>query len=141
MAGGTKLSIDGEPINIPDKFIWRGVMLQDMPNAAFVIGYTNASWTLGADTTAQLLVRLLKHMDRNGLTSAVARAPAGAKINEKPVLNLTSTYIVKAKGTFPKAGDVAPWLPRTSYFSDYPSARWGNVTGGLEFVKSEKKVA
>jgi cation diffusion facilitator CzcD-associated flavoprotein CzcO len=42
LAGGTQFSVDGEKLVVPDKFLWKGVMLQDLPNASFVVGYTNA---------------------------------------------------------------------------------------------------
>lgn len=134
MAGGAFLTVDGVPVNINDKFLWKGVMLQDVPNLAFVIGYTNASWTLGADTTAEVVCRLLRHMDKRGQSSAVARVPADSTMKTQNVLNLSSTYIVKAKGSLPKAGDKAPFLPRQNYLTDYPRAVYGSVTQGLEFV-------
>lgn len=139
MAGGASITVDGKPIDISDKFIWNGVMLQDVPNLAFVIGYTNASWTLGADTTAQLVCRLLKHMQKNGQSSVVPRVPENSGMKPQQVLNLNSTYIVKAKGLLPKAGDKAPFLPRENYMTDYPRALYGSVTKGLEFGTSDKK--
>jgi hypothetical protein len=140
LAGGARISVDGKPLDVPTKFMWKGVMLQDLPNIAFVIGYTNASWTLGADATAQVVCRLLKHMDSLKATSAVPRLPDGQKVKPQPVLNLNSTYIEKAKGLLPKAGDVAPWLPRANYLTDYWTSNYGNVTTDLEFGKVMKKI-
>jgi cation diffusion facilitator CzcD-associated flavoprotein CzcO len=140
LAGGARVSIDGKPLDYSTKFMWKGVMLQDVPNAAFVIGYTNASWTLGADATAQLVCRLLKHMDSLKASSAVPRVPEGQKIKPTPVLNLNSTYIEKAKGLLPKAGNVAPWLPRANYLTDYWTSNYGDVTTDLEFGNGPKKV-
>lgn len=133
LAGGARIRVDETEIDIPDKFLWKGVMLQDVPNACIVIGYTNASWTLGADTTAKLVCRLLKHMNSHGMTSAVPRV-ADEDMETQPVLNLNSTYIVKAKGSMPKAGNVAPWLPRANYFRDFWEAKWGSITTGLQFT-------
>jgi cation diffusion facilitator CzcD-associated flavoprotein CzcO len=141
LAGAARISVDGKPIDVSTKFMWKGVMLQDMPNAAFVIGYTNASWTLGADATAQLVCRLLKRMDSLNVASAVPRLPDGQKIKAAPVLNLNSTYIEKAKGQLPKAGNIAPWLPRVNYLSDYWTSNYGDVTKDLEFGgKALKKI-
>lgn len=139
LAGGARISVDGKPIDVSTKFMWKGVMLQDMPNVAFVVGYTNASWTLGADATAQTVCRLLKHMDSVKVLSAVPRVPEGQRIKPTPVLNLHSTYIEKAKGQLPKSGDVSPWQPRASYFSDYWTSNYGNVTTGMEFGKAVKE--
>ena len=139
IAGGVRVSIDGEAVNLADKFMWQGVMLQDLPNAAFVMGYTNASWTLGADTTARIVTRLLKYMDRKGMTSAVPRVKDPKSMKELPLLNLTSTYLQNAKGIFPKAGDVGPWTPRSNYFTDRWVASLGSLTTGVEFTKAFDK--
>lgn len=139
LAGGSKISIDGKAVNLADKFVWKGVMLQDVPNACLVIGYTNASWTLGADCTAEMVCRLIKHMKSNGQSSAVPTVPKGQSMKAVQMLNLSSTYIEKAKGSLPKASDVAPWKPRNHYLADYWRAQYGNLTSALEFTTMDKK--
>ena len=128
MAGEAKITVDNEPVKISEKFLWKGIMLQDVPNLAFSIGYTNASWTLGADATSQFVTRLLNILKRDGQTSAVARVDKGSGLGEEQVLNLNSTYIVKAVGALPKAGDKAPWLPRNMYLFDLWDAKRGKLT-------------
>ena len=137
MAGGAVMSVDHEPVKISEKFLWKGVMLQDLPNAAFVIGYTNASWTLGADATAQLVTRLLNTMKRDGTTAAVPRLEDPASLKEMPVLNLNSTYITagSAQGALPKAGDSGVWRPRRNYFTDIYNAKYGDINTGLQFYR------
>ena len=134
LAGGAKISVDGKFVNPGDKFMWKGMMLQDMPNAAFVIGYTNASWTLGADATAKHVCRMLKYMDKAGLESATPRVGKDERLVESPVMNLNSTYLEKAKGTLPKAGDSGPWQPRSSYLTDIWVSSYGNLTKGIHFA-------
>ena len=46
------------------------MQLSGVPNMAFAFGYTNQSWTLGADLTCEQVCRLLAHMDRRGYTTA-----------------------------------------------------------------------
>jgi len=135
LAGGTVLRVDGKEINVADKFLWKGAMLEGLPNAALVIGYTNASWTLGADATAQLVTRLLKHMDKKGISSATPYLRDSTTMKVLPTLNLNSTYITKAKGVMPKAGDVGPWRPRSNYFSDFWSAKYGDLSTGLKYSR------
>jgi cation diffusion facilitator CzcD-associated flavoprotein CzcO len=43
IAGGALISVDNEVVRPREKFVWKGTMLQDLPNAFFVIGYTDAS--------------------------------------------------------------------------------------------------
>ena len=68
--GGITVSIDGEKVNPHDRFVFRRHLLEDVPNAAWCIGYTNASWTLGADLTARSVAKLLAYMDSHGYTHA-----------------------------------------------------------------------
>jgi len=139
LAGGARISVHGKPFDFPSKFMWKGIMLHDLPNAAFVIGYTNASWTLGADVTARTVCRLLKYLDSHKMSSAVPRIPDGQKIKPTSVLNLSSTYIEKAKSQLPKAGNVAPWKPRINYLTDYWVLNYGDLTD-LELGTALKKV-
>jgi cation diffusion facilitator CzcD-associated flavoprotein CzcO len=137
IAGGAQISVDRQPVRIGEKFLWKGLMLQDLPNLATVIGYTNASWTLGADATALAVCRLLKVMRSKGVSSATPRVPDESKLNVRPVLNLNSTYVERGKGEMPKAADKAPWLPRSTYFSDLWEAQHGNIEQGLQFSRAE----
>ena len=134
-AGGVHISVDNVPITANDKFLWKNAMLQDVPNMATVIGYTNLSWTLGADATALLVCRLLKSMKAEGKSSAVPRLEDTGGMKTLPVLNLSSTYVVRGAKDMPRAGDKAPWRSRSSYFSDLWGAKFGNITEGLEFGK------
>ncbi|KAJ5714178.1 uncharacterized protein N7483_011359 [Penicillium malachiteum] len=137
-AGGTSFVIDRVPYVASEKFAWRGMMLQDLPNAAYLFGYTNASWTPGVDATSVFFCRLLKEMKRLGMAVAVPRLGLKDAQDIKPrkMFGLTSTYVAKAEGILPKAGDRAPWLPRESYFQDWKFAKSGSLEG-LELV-SEK---
>jgi cation diffusion facilitator CzcD-associated flavoprotein CzcO len=140
LAGGSKISVDGKPLDVSEKYMWKGVMLQDLPNAAIVIGYTNASWTLGSDTTALHMTRLLKYMDKQGVLSATPRVKEGEKLKSQPLLNLNSTYIEKAKGLLPKAGNLGPWKPRANYLVDHWIASHGALTTDLDFRGVKSKV-
>lgn len=135
VAGGARISVDNVPVTIGEKLLWKGVMLQDVPNVATVIGYTNASWTLGADATALLVTRLLKSMKAKGVTSAVPRREHSEGMKSVPALNLSSTYVVRGAKELPRTGDKAPWMPRSTYFSDLWGAKFGNITDGLQFEK------
>jgi cation diffusion facilitator CzcD-associated flavoprotein CzcO len=139
MAGGVEISIDGQPYDISSKFMWKGMMLDDLPNAALVLGYTNASWTLGADATAQTVTRLLNEMEKKGARAVIPRLNDRGNMTPQPVLDLNSTYIKKGKGILPMTGDRGPWRPRSNYFSDIKEAKWGSIQQGLEYVGLEEK--
>lgn len=137
IAGGMKITVDGQPINPSEKFIWKGVMLEDVPNSMYVLGYVDASWTLGADATAQMGCRMLKQMQKEKAVEVVPRRSEKEKreMKEKPVLRLTSTYIKKASDVLPKAGDSGQWRPRSFYFKDMYMAWFGDLKTGAEWIR------
>ncbi|MCJ1379551.1 hypothetical protein MMC17_002652 [Xylographa soralifera] len=135
--GGAQFYIDKEPVSIAEKFLWRSMMLQDIPNLAMIFGYANLSWTLGADATALLLCRLMNYMNKKGITSATPKLTKAEEdsLETRPTLNLSSTYVARGVAQLPKSGNKAPWLPRSSYFSDWWSATFGSITLGVLFEK------
>src|SRR5690606_18397879 len=66
MFGGANLRVDGKSVNISDAIMYKGLMLENVPNMALIFGYTNASWTLKADIASEFVCRLLKHMKKTG---------------------------------------------------------------------------
>ncbi|CCU74800.1 unnamed protein product [Blumeria hordei] len=139
LAGGASINVDEKPVDIPSKYLWRGAMMQDIPNAAFIIGYTNAAWTLGADSTTLLLCRLFKQFNLKE-TTVVPRMSTdeAAQMKNFPILNLSSTYIQKANGILPKSGNKAPWLAKQNYFMDSWVGQWSDLRKGLQVFKSTK---
>ncbi|KAI0808698.1 FAD/NAD(P)-binding domain-containing protein [Xylaria sp. FL0064] len=122
--GGIRFSVDGEEFKFSDKFAWKAAMLEDVPNLLFMTGYEDASWTLGADVSAQLFVRLLRVMEQKKAKVIVPK-PSKA-MEEKPMMSLTSTYIKKAGRVFPRGG-TEQWSPKRNYFADMAGAKWGTL--------------
>ena len=73
MLGGMKLFVDGDARELREQMTYKAVLVEDIPNIAWIVGYTNASWTLKSDIAATYLCRLLKHMEENGHTVATPR--------------------------------------------------------------------
>ncbi|KAJ4152270.1 hypothetical protein NW754_004065 [Fusarium falciforme] len=130
--GGIKFAVDDQPFNVADKFAWRAAMLQDVPNLLFMTGYENASWTLGADVSARLFVRILQKMRQRKASVAVPRNAASKDMPVKPMMSLSSTYLKNAGAVFPKGG-TGLWSPKSNYFADMAGASWGDVAKDLEF--------
>lgn len=136
IAGGTRFFVDGQTVPLADKVLWRNSWMQDMPNCAFVLGYTNASWTLGADTTAVLFCRMLKTMQTRRFTSAIPRIPSSrGTMQTKPYFNIKSTYARQGSSVMPVTGDMGPWKGRTNYFLDSWKASYGDVQEDVDFYK------
>ncbi|OQE14378.1 hypothetical protein PENFLA_c038G02191 [Penicillium flavigenum] len=136
-AGGITVTIDGEPYAISNHFAWRAAMVEGLPNLVLSWGYVDASWTLGADSTAQLACRLLTQMRKESVSVIVPRMMAEERqtLEERPFLSLKATYVKKGGNAFPKAASAGPWQPRSYFWRDLAIARWGDIKGGLEWLK------
>ncbi len=134
--GGAKASVDGRPVDLGKTFTYRGFACSDLPNLAFVFGYTNSSWTLRADLISHYVCRLLNYMEARGydIATPVNDDPA---LKAEPFLNLSSGYILRAAERLPKQGDRAPWRNPQSYFRDILTLRFGRISDGvMKFSKA-----
>jgi monooxygenase len=125
-AGGVQATVDGVPVDPASKLIYKGAMVQDVPNLAVVIGYTNASWTLKADLSNQATPRLLNHLRDVGMRQATPRAAEGEAADES-VFGLESGYIQRASHLLPKQGKGFPWQVHQSYLRDYRAMKLSDV--------------
>jgi cation diffusion facilitator CzcD-associated flavoprotein CzcO len=131
--GGIKFSMDGNVFNVADKYAWKAAMVEDVPNLLFMTGYENASWTLGADVSARLFVRILHKMAEKKAVAVIPRLTSSEGMPVKPMMSLSSTYLKNASSVFPKGG-TGLWSPKSNYFADMAGAKWGDITTGLEYV-------
>ncbi|MFI5585364.1 flavin-containing monooxygenase [Amycolatopsis sp. NPDC051758] len=133
--GGIDLVVDGDPVKLPETMAYKGMMLSGVPNFAFTIGYTNASWTLKADLVGEYVVRLLRHLDRQGYDQCVPVNDDPA-VTEQPLLDFDAGYVLRAIDEFPKAGSRAPWTLGMSYAHDVVKLRHGRIDdGALRFSR------
>ena len=112
--GGIDLSVDGSPVDLGSALVFRGMQLGGVPNMAFAFGYTNQSWTLGADLTCEQVCKLLAHMDRRGATVCTPRNHDPA-VTAVPFADLTSSYVLRSIDAFPKQGSRDPWRREQNY--------------------------
>ena len=135
---GMELVVDGRTVDMSKTLAYKGMMYSDVPNLAQAFGYTNASWTLKCDLTAEYVCRLLKLMDRNGYTRCTPRRD-DPTIEEEPVLDFTSGYVLRALHTLPKQGSKTPWRVHQNYVKDVAMLRFGRLDDAMEFAKSPTK--
>jgi cation diffusion facilitator CzcD-associated flavoprotein CzcO len=134
LLGGIDATVDDQPVDPSQLLVYRGLMCSDVPNFAFVTGYTNASWTLKADLAARYICRLLLYMDRHGHTRCVPRRPA-SPVEESPIIDLTSGYIQRSIDQLPRQGSVAPWRVPQSYARDLVTFELGRIDDpAMEFA-------
>ena len=130
--GGIELTVDGVKPDLREQIAYKALMLSGLPNFAYTIGYTNASWTLKADLVAEYVCRLLAHMDEHGYRCVVP--VPGPDVQERPFLDFTPGYVLRSLDSLPKQGHREPWRLRQNYLHDVRTIRRGEIDdGALKF--------
>ena len=131
--GGAQFMVDGKPIDLSKSVSYKGMMLGGVPNLALAIGYINASWTLKADLTSMYVCRLLNYLERRGFRQCTPRCPPGMA-GDRPLLDLSSGYVLRSMEEFPKQGTKKPWLLYQNYLLDLLTLKYGAVDdSAMEF--------
>lgn len=159
--GGVNATVDGEKVNVAERFAWRNFMLEGVPNGwflptisfpalptqnglltrripvAMVMGYTNMSWTLGSDACLRLMLRILKHMKKIGAVAVTPVVKNREALKAEPIIGMKSTYFLMANDRLPRKANVDPWDERKGYIPEMWMAKFGSIgtlTKGLEFI-------
>jgi monooxygenase len=134
--GGIEIAVDGQDVVLSQTMSYKGMMLSGVPNFAFAVGYTNASWTLKCDLVCEYVCRLLNHMDAHGYSrcTPLNRDPTVA---ERPFIDFSSGYVQRSIDKFPKQGSKAPWRLHQNYPMDIVNLRYGSVKdSAMEFASA-----
>ena len=115
--GGIRLTVDGEPVEPRERVAFRGLMLSGTPNFTYLLGYTNASWTLKVGLVCEHFCRILSYMDEHGHDQCVPELPH-SNMATAPLLNFSAGYVRRALGEFPKQGTYEPWRLAMSFHDD-----------------------
>jgi monooxygenase len=135
--GEIAISVDGVRVDPSEHLVYRGAMLSGIPNFVFVVGYTNASWTLKSELISRFACRFIRAVDNAGAESGAAVAPA-TPMATVPLLNLNAGYVRRAESRLPKAGDTSPWVLHQNWFSDRRELLQGNLEdGAIEFSRTD----
>ena len=128
--GGISLRVDDAEIDPAETFIYKGSMLNGVPNFAWCAGYTNASWTLRADLP--YVCRLLNYMSRKRFDFTVPEL-------RKPMEPRQMFDLMQAKhspfGRPHAQGSTAPWHFRQNYLLDSVTMRTSRLTDHMRFGK------
>ncbi|MBM7787937.1 flavin-containing monooxygenase [Tenggerimyces flavus] len=127
--GGIELVVDGRAVELPKTMAYKGMMLSDVPNFVFTIGYTNASWTLKADLVTEYTIRLLRQLDARGFDQFVPSLD-DPTVTERPLLDFQAGYVLRSIDAFPRSGSRAPWRLGMSYAQDLLALRHGRIEDG-----------
>ena len=132
--GGLCFSVDGRRVELSQTMSYKGCLFSGLPNLAWAFGYTNASWTLKADLTAEYVCKLINHMDAVGAVRCVPRRP-GPGVEERPWLDFSSGYVQRGLPSFPKQGSKRPFRLYQNYALDVLTLRHASIADdALEFT-------
>lgn len=114
--------VDGDPVAFHDKVSYRGLMVSDVPNMAFMLGYLRTSWTMRVDLAGDFVCRLMGHMDSIGaasVTPVLGEGDAGLpRGNFIPDEEFNSGYIQRGMPDWPRRIERDPWRYVISYFEE-----------------------
>ncbi len=123
--GGIRFTVDGAPVDVSEKVAFKGFLLSDVPNFAYVFGYTNSSWTLKVGLICEHFCRLLARMDAHGHNVCYPRLPGS--MPTRPLLEVAAGYVKRSADQFPRQGAEGPWRTSMDYRVDYRTLREGPV--------------
>ncbi|KAB3519209.1 NAD(P)-binding protein [Corynebacterium sp. zg254] len=138
--GATSIRVDNVEVDRPSMVAYRCLMLSNMPNLTYTIGYLNQSWTLRADMTSRYLIRLWKHMEANGLTLAAPVVPEGMAC-DRPMMEMSSGYIQRSVHSLPRQGDADPWRMEQDYVRERKVIERGDVLKDMAFDDAARAAA
>ncbi|HEX3802155.1 MAG TPA: hypothetical protein VHV75_04885 [Solirubrobacteraceae bacterium] len=100
--------------------MFKGIMLSGVPNLAFLIGHTNASWTLKVGLVCEHFMRLLSHMHAAGYDKLVPTPDAEAlsstgPLRDGPVVDPALEFSRRRSGTNPDSARLHKEQPRHEF--------------------------
>jgi len=120
--GNISYSVDGNTVKAADQFTYRGVMISNMPNLAWIFGYMRTSWTMRSDMIAHYICRLLNHMDELGVRQCTPRLrPEDSGMNGKGYIDpedFAPGYLRRGVHRLPKQSDAGPWVNSQDYYRE-----------------------
>ena len=132
---GMQLVVDRTTVELPKTLVYKGMMFSDIPNLAFAVGYTNASWTLKCDLASGYVCRLLNYMDQRGYAICTPRVN-DLDVGDQPVIDFNSGYVLRSLHTLPRQGTKTPWRLYQNYVMDVSMMRYGRLEDGAMEFKS-----
>ncbi|MDT0496409.1 NAD(P)/FAD-dependent oxidoreductase [Algiphilus sp. W345] len=141
LLGGAEYYVDERKLDLHETLMYKGILLEGVPNFALVFGYTNASWTLKANIANAFVVRVIRQMRQLGADTVVPEDEEGCA-SEENFLNLRSGYIQRANDRLPRQGTKQPWQNLQNYLLDVPALRFGSLDDGvLRFYRDGRRVS
>ena len=131
LLGGMVLSVDGQAVDMRNRLTYKGVLMEGVPNMAWVFGYTNAAWTLKSDLSGFYIGRLLKHMRESSYGVFLPLDRDGCVADESVMAALQSGYVARADHLLPRQGTRYPWRLLNDYERDKKILQESPIEDGI----------
>eukprot|EP00388_Colpodella_angusta_P037805 GDKK01042564.1.p1 GENE.GDKK01042564.1~~GDKK01042564.1.p1 ORF type:complete len:512 (+),score=101.09 GDKK01042564.1:1-1536(+) len=125
--GCIPLSVDGNRIEVNKTVTYKGIMLVDVPNLMFVLGYLNASWTLKVDLVSSFIARMIQFMHKNQYKKVTPQIHTDDNLKILNFVDFNSGYLQRSLPIMPRQGDKFPFQSHQSWFLDYLDLKWKKV--------------
>lgn len=116
--GGIDLSVDNEPRPFSGQMTYKSVLVENIPNMAWIFGYVNSSWTLKSDISGTYLCRLFKYMEDNSFDVVTPRDRDNCALDDGIMDSLQAGYVQRGKDSLPRQGTKLPWKVLMHYGQD-----------------------
>jgi monooxygenase len=118
--GEAEFEVDGKIVDFSKTWTYKGLMYSGVPNLVSTFGYINASWTLGADLTAEYFCRMINYMENDGhnQVTPTLREQDKDMVPRPWIDDFSAGYMQRVMPLLPRQGDKAPWLNTQDYKAD-----------------------
>lgn len=133
LLGGIAFQVNGQAVDFPQTYSYKGMMFSGVPNLIYTIGYINASWTLRSELVAEFVCRLVNHLDACGAERCTPelRAEDAAMGEQLMIADFSPGYILRGMDQFPRQGDRDPWRNTQNYKLDKEAIRNAPIDDGV----------
>lgn len=140
MNGSMKIIVNGLEKKFGDQLVYKGVMVEDLPNFGFIFGYTKMSWTLKLELALEYYIRVLRYMGDNEYKVCV---PVNDSVTEKlsGFLDLQTNFYLRNENMFPRVSKTMPWTNINDIVKDKSVLTTEDINDGvLRFYASLDKI-
>lgn len=116
--GGIEISVDQEQIKPNEKMSYKGTLIENIPNFAYLFGYTNAPWTLKIDLSSDYISRLINELDIRQMAAVKPVAPADENTGNSIVYGMRSGYVKRGDWVLPRQGKSTEWFVSHNFEKD-----------------------
>lgn len=131
LLGDIAITVDGEPLQVSERMLYKSTLIEGVPNAAVMFGYINAAWTLKVDIVSRYLHRLFAEMQSRNAGVVTPRLLPSQRTAQSMMGALQAGYVRRADAELPRQGAVYPWVVTMDYPSDKQMLTVADIDDGL----------